>query len=120
MAHLGNQTVPNGHFHKDWQRYVQTWFDQPMRKKFPTRKKMMKAREVAPRLAAGPLWPIVTCPSIKYNRCIRAGRGFTIEELKKAGIGKREAPTIGIAVDYRRHSMSAEELQANAWRLKEY
>ncbi|CAI9741875.1 ribosomal L13 [Octopus vulgaris] len=81
---------------------------------------MIKARKVAPRPAAGPLRPIVTCPSIKYNMRVRAGRGFTIEELKKAGISKREAPTIGIAVDYRRRSMSAEELQANAQRLKEY
>ncbi|XP_029656724.1 60S ribosomal protein L13 [Octopus sinensis] len=120
MARLGNQTVPNGHFHKDWQRYVRTWFDQPMRKKRRARKRMIKARKVAPRPAAGPLRPIVTCPSIKYNMRVRAGRGFTIEELKKAGISKREAPTIGIAVDYRRRSMSAEELQANAQRLKEY
>ncbi|XP_014768271.1 60S ribosomal protein L13 [Octopus bimaculoides] len=120
MARLGNQTVPNGHFHKDWQRYVRTWFDQPMRKKRRARKRMIKARKVAPRPAAGPLRPIVTCPSIKYNMRVRAGRGFTIEELRKAGISKREAPTIGIAVDYRRRSMSAEELQANAQRLKEY
>ncbi|CAE1167766.1 RP-L13e [Acanthosepion pharaonis] len=58
--------------------------------------------------------------SIKYNSRVRAGRGFTLEELKKAGINKREAPTIGIAVDFRRRSMSAEALQRNAQRLTEY
>jgi hypothetical protein len=28
-----NNQIPNGHFHKDWQRYVRTWFNQPGRKK---------------------------------------------------------------------------------------
>lgn len=28
------------------------------------------------------LRPIVRCPSLKYNRRVRAGRGFTLEELK--------------------------------------
>lgn len=28
-----NNVVPNGHFKKDWQSYVKTWFNQPARKK---------------------------------------------------------------------------------------
>lgn len=28
-----NNVVPNGHFKKDWQNYVRTWFNQPARKK---------------------------------------------------------------------------------------
>lgn len=120
MARLGNGMVPNGHFHKDWQRYVRTWFDQPMRKKRRAKRRLLKAKKVAPRPAAGLLRPVITCPSIKYNSRVRAGRGFTLEELKKAGINKREAPTIGIAVDFRRRSMSAEALQRNAQRLTEY
>merc|ERR1712012_387892 len=27
-----NQMVPNAHFHKDWQRYVKCWFNQPARR----------------------------------------------------------------------------------------
>lgn len=82
MARLGNGMVPNGHFHKDWQRYVRTWFDQPMRKKRRAKRRLLKAKKVAPRPAAGLLRPVITCPSIKYNSRVRAGRGFTLEELK--------------------------------------
>jgi len=28
-----NNVIPNGHFKKDWQNYVRTWFNQPARKK---------------------------------------------------------------------------------------
>lgn len=27
-----NNVIPNGHFKKDWQSYVKTWFNQPARK----------------------------------------------------------------------------------------
>merc|ERR1712119_250005 len=56
----------------------------------------------------------------KYNVKQRAGRGFTLEELKAAGLSKKFAQTIGIAVDHRRRNRSAESLQLNAQRLKEY
>ncbi|CAN1269095.1 60S ribosomal protein L13-1 [Linum perenne] len=51
---------------------------------------------------------------------LKAGRGFTLEELKAAGIPKKLAPTIGIAVDHRRKNRSLEGLQVNAQRLKTY
>ncbi|KAJ1345955.1 hypothetical protein KIN20_000598 [Parelaphostrongylus tenuis] len=63
---------------------------------------------------------VVRCPTQRYNRKVRLGRGFTLDELKAVGIGKREARTIGIAVDYRRTNRSLESLQANVERLKEY
>ncbi|KAJ6840703.1 60S ribosomal protein L13-1-like isoform X1 [Iris pallida] len=50
----------------------------------------------------------------------RAGRGFTLDELKMAGIPKKWAPTVGISVDHRRKNRSLEGLQANVQRLKEY
>merc|ERR1711874_735511 len=50
----------------------------------------------------------------------RAGRGFTLEELKAAGLSKKYAQTVGIAVDHRRRNKSVESLQLNAQRLKEY
>merc|ERR1711893_537710 len=40
--------------------------------------------------------------------------------LKGAGFNKRQARTIGIAVDYRRRNSSVESLQQNIQRLKEY
>lgn len=41
-----------------------------------------KARRIAPRPVAGPLRPQVRCPTIRYHTKVRAGRGFTLEELK--------------------------------------
>ena len=38
----------------------------------------------------------------EYNVKQRAGRGFTLEEVKAAGLSKKFARTIGIAVDHRR------------------
>uniref|UniRef100_A0A646QDG5 Large ribosomal subunit protein eL13 n=1 Tax=Hemiscolopendra marginata TaxID=943146 RepID=A0A646QDG5_9MYRI len=120
MAPKRNNMVPNGHFHKDWQRYVKTWFNQPMRKKRRRTARLKKARRIAPRPAGGPLRPIVRCPTIRYNSKVRAGRGFTLDELKAAKINRNFARTIGIAVDYRRRNKSVESLQANVQRLKEY
>ncbi|CAL2244128.1 unnamed protein product [Prunus armeniaca] len=79
-----------------------------------------KAVKIFPRPTAGPLRPIVHGQTLKYNMKIRAGRGFTLEELKSAGIPKKLAPTIGIAVDHRRKNRSLEGLQANVQRLKTY
>ncbi|CBK19954.2 uncharacterized protein [Blastocystis hominis] len=50
----------------------------------------------------------------------RLGRGFTLQELKEAGINPREALTIGIAVDHRRVNRCVESLQANVERLNAY
>merc|ERR1712070_146608 len=55
-----------------------------------------------------------------YNTRVRAGRGFTLDELKAAKINKKVAATIGIAVDHRRTNKSEEGLQANVQRLKLY
>ncbi len=43
---------------------------------------MKKAAAVAPRPVDGTLRPAVRCPTFKYNMKMRAGRGFTLEELK--------------------------------------
>lgn len=81
------------------------------------------------------------CPTQKYNRRVRAGRGFSLQELKvrlfplcigqlfltqrliflqAANIPRKLAPTIGISVDPRRTNTSQESLDANVARLKEY
>jgi len=48
------------------------------------------------------------------------GRGFTLSELKLAGIQKKAAKGLGIVVDNRRRSKSEEGQQLNVDRLKEY
>lgn len=82
MAPKRNGMIPNAHFKKHWQRRVKTWFDQPGRKKTRRLKRLKKAAEIAPRPAAGFLRPVVHCPTFKYNSRVRAGKGFTLEELK--------------------------------------
>lgn len=145
-----------------------------------------KAIKIFPRPTAGALRPIVHGQTLKYNMKVRAGRGFTLEELKvssleliqistfsfvfytlilhilikinmkiielfqpivdlacaihfsslcnvfrlflwlfsftyqSAGIPRKLAPTIGIAVDHRRRNRSLEGLQTNVQRLKTY
>merc|ERR1712211_184227 len=111
--------VPNGHFHKDWQNYVRTWFNQSARKIRRRGARIARAARIAPR-PLGKLRPVVHCPTYKYNVKVRAGKGFTMEELKADGLSKDYAQTIGIAVDHRRRNQSVESLQLNAQRLKEY
>lgn len=74
--------IPNGHFHKDWQRFVKTWFNQPARRHRRKQNRIKKAKAVAPRPAAGPLRPVVRCPTIRYHTKVRAGRGFTLREIR--------------------------------------
>ncbi|KAL2915723.1 60S ribosomal protein L13 [Polyrhizophydium stewartii] len=115
-----NNQLPNQHFRKDWQIHVRTWFDQPGKKKTRRVNRIKKAAQIAPRPIDGLLRPAVRCPTIKYNTKLRAGRGFTLEELKEAGVSRKVARTIGISVDHRRRNRSVESLKANAERLKEY
>ncbi|XP_032891558.1 60S ribosomal protein L13 [Amblyraja radiata] len=120
MAPSRNGMILNPHFHKDWQRRVRTWFNQPARKNRRRKTRQAKARRIAPRPVAGPLRPVVRCPTVRYHTKVRAGRGFSLEELKTAGMNKRVARTIGIAVDNRRRNKSTESIQCNVQRLKEY
>ncbi|KAK3903983.1 60S ribosomal protein L13 [Staphylotrichum tortipilum] len=119
MAIKHNQQLPNTHFRKQWQRRVRCHFDQPGKKVSRRLARRAKAAAVAPR-PVDKLRPIVRCPTIKYNRRTRLGRGFTLAELKAAGIPKLYAPTIGISVDARRQNLSEEALAANVERLKAY
>lgn len=111
--------IPNGHFHKDWQRYIKLWFNQPMRKERRHLKRVQRAKRVAPRPTRA-LKPIVICPSLRYNSKFRLGRGFTLQELKQAGINKKQARTIGISFDPRRQNKCVDSIQRNVQRLKEY
>jgi large subunit ribosomal protein L13e len=118
-----NNVVPNQHFHKKWAGgitgaargplQVVTWFDQAAKKKTRRLKRAAKRSAAAPRPSGGLLRPAVHCPTIKYNSKVRLGRGFSLEELKGAGINAKLAPTIGIAVDKKRFNKSAESLQVS-------
>ena len=102
--------LPNAHFHKHWQRRIKTWFNQPARKLRRRQARIAKAARVAPR-PVNKLRPIVHCPGIRYNAKVRPGRGFTLEELKAAGLTKYLAKSLGIAVDYRRVNRSVESIE---------
>lgn len=125
-----NNVVPNQHFHKKWAGgvtgaargplQVVTWFDQAAKKKTRRLKRDAKNAAAAPRPTGGMLRPAVRCPTVRYNSKVRLGRGFSLEELKGAGIPVKLAPTIGIAVDPKRFNKSAESLTTNIQRLKDY
>ncbi|VDM25925.1 unnamed protein product [Hydatigera taeniaeformis] len=119
MAH-GNDLVHKNHFRKKWQFMVRTWFNQPARKHRRREARKAKAKRIAPKPACGPLRPIVNCPTLRYNMRVRMGRGFTLEELRAAGLSRPIARSIGIAVDHRRRNCSVEGLQRNVARLRKY
>jgi len=98
---------------------VRVHFDQAGKKKTRRTARVEKAAKVAPR-PVDKLRPAVRCPTIKYNRRVRPGRGFSLAELKAAGIPRKYAPTIGISVDPRRQNLSEGTLTANVERLQEY
>jgi len=115
----GSDVIHDNHFRKNWQERVKTWFDQPARKK---RRRIVRARKAA-RIFPRPLEtlrPVVHPPTLKYNAKVRLGRGFTLEELKEAGVNRHLAPTIGITVDHRRRNKSDKSFKVNVQRLKEY
>ncbi|CAF2663327.1 unnamed protein product [Rotaria sp. Silwood2] len=115
-----NNVIPNAHFHKKWQLHVRTWFDQAGRKTRRHQKRLVKAQRVAPRPTKGSLRPIVHGTTRRYNMKVRAGRGFSLDELRAAGLHPKYARTIGISVDHRRRNKSTEAFQLNVQRLKQY
>ncbi|KAI5794300.1 ribosomal protein L13e [Peziza echinospora] len=119
MAIKHNQQIPNNHFRKQWQTRVRTHFDQPGRKLRRRNARITKAAAVAPR-PVDKLRPVVRCPTKKYNRRVRAGRGFTLEELKAAKIPSAFARTIGISVDHRRVNRNVPAFTENVERLAAY
>ncbi|CAE6416761.1 unnamed protein product [Rhizoctonia solani] len=119
MGFAHNNVLHGNHFRKDWQRRVRTWFDQPGRK---LRRRQARTAK-ATRLGVRPLQllrPAVRAPTVRYNRKIREGRGFTFAELKEAGVGRKEALGLGIVVDHRRRNLSEEGKKLNVERLKAY
>ena len=81
MAKMRNNAISDNHFKKHWRRFVTTWFQQPMRKRRRRQNRVEKAKKVAPR-PISLLRPVIRCPTQRYNRKFRQGRGFSLAELK--------------------------------------
>ena len=110
--------LPNNHFKKTAKR-IKVNFDQPANKLRRRNNRALKAKRMSP-MPTEKLRPIVRCPTIRYNRKERLGRGFTPEECREAGIEYLYARTIGIAVDTKRRNMNKEAFDQNVERLKTY
>ncbi|KRX10174.1 hypothetical protein PPERSA_08577 [Pseudocohnilembus persalinus] len=114
-----NNVIPNVHLRKHWQTRVKTFFNQAAQKKRRLQKRQAKAASAFPR-PTELLRPVVRGQTVRYNRKLRIGRGFSLQELKAAGLGQQFARSIGIAVDHRRTNISQESLEANKRRLQAY
>jgi len=119
MGFKHNNVLHANHFRKDWQRRVRTWFDQPGAKVRRRQYRQVKAAVIGVRPLTL-LRPAVRAQTVRYNRKVRQGRGFTLAELKEAGVGRKEAGGIGIVVDHRRRNLSEEGKKLNVERLKAY
>ena len=120
-----NNVIPNIHCHKKYSQSsrgplkVKLALNQASRKKSRRLARAKKAAALAP-APVQKLRPIVHCPTQKYSAKTRLGKGFTLEELKVAGLSPKYAQTIGIAVDHRRSNKSQESLDLNVARLTAY
>ena len=115
-----NNMIHNVHLKFDWQDKVKTWYNQPGRKHRRRVLRQKKAALITPN-PTHKLRPVVRGQTNKYNTKIKLGRGFTVKELKEAGIrGLSYARSLGIAIDLRRKDTSKETLDLNAGRIKEY
>ncbi|CCD24988.1 60S ribosomal protein eL13 NDAI_0E01720 [Naumovozyma dairenensis CBS 421] len=119
MAISKNLPILKNHFRKHWQERVKVHFDQAGKKVSRRNARAAKAAKIAPR-PLDLLRPVVRAPTVRYNRKVRAGRGFSLAEVKAAGLTAAYARTIGIAVDHRRQNTNQEIFELNVQRLKEY
>merc|ERR1712176_1542949 len=120
-----NNVIPNIHCKKKYLQSsrgplkVRLSLNKASKKKSRRLARAAKAAAIAPR-PLKLLRPAVHCPTQRYSSKVRLGKGFTLEELKAAGLTARYARTVGIAVDHRRINKSAESLAINVARLEEY
>ena len=113
-----NNVLPNIHCHKKYCESsrgplkVRLNLNHAGKKKSCHLSRAAKAAAIAPR-PLKLLCPSVQCPTQRYSANVLLGKGFTLEELKAAGLTARYANTVGIAVDHHRTNKSAESLAAN-------
>lgn len=120
-----NNVVPNIHNKKKYCQSsrgplkVKLALNQATKKKSRRLTRAAKAARIAPR-PLSLLRPAVQSQTQRYSSKTRLGRGFTLQEIKGAGLTARYARTVGIAVDHRRINRSEEGLKKNIDRLTEY
>uniref|UniRef100_A0A7S3PYZ7 60S ribosomal protein L13 n=1 Tax=Chaetoceros debilis TaxID=122233 RepID=A0A7S3PYZ7_9STRA len=120
-----NNQIPNVHCKKKWHDStrgplkVKLALNQAQKKKSRRMKRAAKAAAIAPRPLQR-LRPVVRSQTQRYSAKTRLGRGFTLAEIKAAGLTAAYARTVGIAVDHRRTNRSVEGMDANVARLTEY
>lgn len=120
-----NNQIPNIHCKKKYLQSsrgplkVKLALNQATRKKARRLRRAAKAASIAP-APLKKLRPIVHSQTQKYSAKTRLGKGFTLEELKTAGLQPSYAMTIGIAIDWRRRNHCEESLNTNVARLQEY
>jgi len=119
----GNNVLHSAHLRKHWNKDhytgVRCFFNKKAHKKIRLQRRADKAAAVAPR-PLGKLRPLVLGQTRRYASKVRIGRGFTLAELKEAGLTGAFAQTVGIAVDHRRHNKNADTMAQNVKRLNDY
>lgn len=120
-----NNIIPNIHCKKKWHDStrgplkVKLALNQASKKKSRRLARAAKAAAIAPR-PLQLLRPVVAAQTQRYSSKLRLGKGFSLAELKAAGLSAAYARTVGIAVDHRRVNRSVEALERNVARLNEY
>mmetsp|Transcript_7481 Transcript_7481/g.8614 ORF Transcript_7481/g.8614 Transcript_7481/m.8614 type:complete len:210 (-) Transcript_7481:50-679(-) len=120
-----NNIIPNIHCKKKWHDStrgplgVKLALNKASKKKSRRLARAAKAAAIAPR-PLDLLRPAVRGQTQRYSAKVRLGRGFSLAEIKAAGLTAAYARTIGIAVDHRRTNRSVEGMEANVARLTEY
>ena len=115
-----SKMLPNVHLNKDWQEKVKTFFNQPGKKLRRRKIRAAKAKLTGPN-PTHLLRPVVRGQTRRYNNKSKLGRGFTLAELRAAGVrGVNYARSIGIAIDVRRKDTCAETQKVNVERIKQY
>merc|ERR1719210_2965426 len=108
-----NNIVPNVHLRKHWQRRVRVHLDQASKKKVRLGRRDAKSKACFPR-PLQKLRPVVSSATRKYAGKVRYGRGFTLAEIKAAGLSAKFARTVGISVDHRRTSTSTRQSSSSS------
>ena len=114
-----NNTIVNVHLRKHWMTRVKNWFKEPAKRERRQDARERKAERIFPR-PLQTLRPVVRGCTLKYKNLRRYGRGFTFEEIRRAGLTPQFARSIGISVDHRRTNTNQEQLDENVARIEAY
>jgi large subunit ribosomal protein L13e len=114
-----NNVLQSAHLRKHWQGRVKCYFNQPAHKKIRAQKRAAKAAALGV-TPISKLRPVCFGQTRRHSGRAKFGRGFSLLELKAAGLTQAFARTVGIAVDHRRHNKNADSMATNVERLNQY